>query len=181
MGEMLKQFIAGLQQHDARPIIRKVARVLAGLFLLIIAVLLYAPALGDTRFVFGTDTVSHDYIMHYYGWAKSIGEHGELPLWNPYLFSGFPMIASAALCPFYPSQWLYFILPFNTAFTMQYVLALAVGGGAFNLFGSLLTGLLMFAVLYAFSRWATIADPRILRILFNSSKFRSRYDPAKMQ
>ena len=62
-----------------------------------------------------------------------------------------------------------------------FFLALAVGGGAFNLFGSLLTGLLMFAVLHAFSRWATIADPRILRILFNSSKFRSRYDPAKVQ
>ena len=62
-----------------------------------------------------------------------------------------------------------------------FFLALAVGGGAFNLFGSLLTGLLMFAVLYAFSHWATIADPRILRILFNSSKFRSRYDPAKVQ
>ena len=62
-----------------------------------------------------------------------------------------------------------------------FFLALAVGGGAFNLFGSLLTGLLMFSVLYAFGRWATIADPRILRILFNSSKFRPRYDPAKVQ
>lgn len=62
-----------------------------------------------------------------------------------------------------------------------FFLALAVGGGAFNLFGSLLTGLLMFAVLYVFGRWATVADPRILRILLNSSKFRSRYDPAKAQ
>jgi type IV secretory pathway TrbD component len=59
-------------------------------------------------------------------------------------------------------------------------LALATGGGTFNLFGSLLTGLLMFAALYVFSRWATVADPRILRILLNSAKFRSRYDPAKV-
>ena len=62
-----------------------------------------------------------------------------------------------------------------------FFLALAVGGGAFNLFGSLLTGLLIFAALYAFSRWATVADPRILRILLNSSKFRACYDPAKVQ
>ena len=62
-----------------------------------------------------------------------------------------------------------------------FFLALAMGGGAFNLFGSLLTGLLMFAVLYAFGRSATVADPRILRILLNSSKFRARYDPAKVQ
>ena len=62
-----------------------------------------------------------------------------------------------------------------------FFLALAVGGGAFNLFGSLLTGLLIFALLYAFGRWATVSDPRILRILLNSSKFRARYDPAKVQ
>ncbi|MBI1355763.1 MAG: hypothetical protein GC160_15595 [Acidobacteria bacterium] len=62
-----------------------------------------------------------------------------------------------------------------------FFLALAMGGGAFNLFGSLLTGLLMFATLYVFGRWATVADPRILRILLNSSKFRARYDPAKVQ
>ena len=43
---------------------------------------------------------------------------------------------------------------------------------------SLLTGLLMFASLYAFVRWAPVADPQILSILLNSSKFRSRYDPA---
>ena len=56
-----------------------------------------------------------------------------------------------------------------------------MGGVAFNFFSSLLTGLLMFASLYAFARWATVADPQILPILLNASKFRSRYDPAKFE
>ena len=62
-----------------------------------------------------------------------------------------------------------------------FFLALVMGGATFNLFGSLLTGLVMFASLYAFARWATVADPQILRILLNASKFRSRYDPAKIE
>ncbi len=62
-----------------------------------------------------------------------------------------------------------------------FFLALVMGGATFNFFSSLLTGLLMFAALFVFGRWATLADPQILRILLNSSKFRSRYDPAKLR
>jgi type IV secretory pathway TrbD component len=62
-----------------------------------------------------------------------------------------------------------------------FFLALVMGGATFNFFGSLVTGLVMFASLYVFARWATVADPQILRILLNSSKFRSRYDPAKIE
>src|SRR5436309_15128608 len=60
-----------------------------------------------------------------------------------------------------------------------FFLALVLGSATFNFFGSLLSGLVMFAALYLFARWATVADPQILRILLNSSKFRLRYDPAK--
>ena len=62
-----------------------------------------------------------------------------------------------------------------------FFLALVMGGATFNFFSSLLTGLLMFMALFAFGRWATLADSPILRILLNSSKFRSRYDPAKLR
>jgi type IV secretory pathway TrbD component len=60
-----------------------------------------------------------------------------------------------------------------------FFLAAIIGSGTFNFFSSLLGGLLMFAGLYAFARWATATDPQILRILLNSSQFRLRYDPAK--
>jgi type IV secretory pathway TrbD component len=60
-----------------------------------------------------------------------------------------------------------------------FFLAAVIGAATFNLFGTLLGGLLMFAVLYILARWATATDPQILRILLNSSKFKPHYDPAK--
>jgi type IV secretory pathway TrbD component len=60
-----------------------------------------------------------------------------------------------------------------------FFLALIMGGATFNLFGSLLSGLVMFAALYFLARWATAADPQILRILLNSSRLRTQYDAAK--
>jgi len=60
-----------------------------------------------------------------------------------------------------------------------FFLALLMGGATFNLFGSLLSGVVMFAALYLLARWATAADPQILRILLNSSRFRTQYDAAK--
>src|SRR5579863_6465321 len=60
-----------------------------------------------------------------------------------------------------------------------FFLALIMGGATFNFFGSLLSGLLMFAVLCVFGRWATATDPQLLRILLNSARFKTQYDPAK--
>jgi type IV secretory pathway TrbD component len=57
--------------------------------------------------------------------------------------------------------------------------ALCVGGGTFNLLGSLLGGVLMFLLLYGAARWATTTDPQILRLLLASAKLRAQYDPAK--
>ncbi len=92
------------------------------------SVLLLGKALGAAScLLFGTDTVSHDYIMGMYGWREILSSN-SVPLWCPYLFGGFPFIGSFAFCPFYPTQWLFAILPFNTAFTLQYVLAISLGG-----------------------------------------------------
>ncbi len=60
-----------------------------------------------------------------------------------------------------------------------FFLAVIVGAATFNFFASLFSGLVMFAGLYAFARWATRTDPQILRILLNSAKFRRQYDPAQ--
>jgi type IV secretory pathway TrbD component len=60
-----------------------------------------------------------------------------------------------------------------------FFLALLMGAATFNLFYSFLAGLLMFIGLYLFALWTTKRDPQMLRILLSSSRFRSRYDPAK--
>ena len=60
-----------------------------------------------------------------------------------------------------------------------FFLALMMGAATFNLFYSFAAGLLMFAGLYVFARWATKRDPDMLRILLSSSRFKARYDAAK--
>ena len=62
-----------------------------------------------------------------------------------------------------------------------FFLALLLGAATFNLFYSVLAGLLMFAGLYGFALWATRHDPEMLRILLSSSKMRRRYDPGKRE
>ena len=61
-----------------------------------------------------------------------------------------------------------------------FFLSAIIGAATFNFFGSLLGGLVMFAMLFVLARWATATDPEVLRILLNASRFRTRYDPAKL-
>jgi type IV secretory pathway TrbD component len=65
----------------------------------------------------------------------------------------------------------------RTLFFFVCVTAVAV----FNLFESLLAGVIVFLGGYAFGRWATNADPAMLRILAKSERFRLRYDAAKQE
>ena len=62
-----------------------------------------------------------------------------------------------------------------------FFLALIMGGATFNLFGSLLSGLVMFAALFFLARCATSVDMQMLRILLNSSRFKTQYDPGKRE
>jgi len=57
--------------------------------------------------------------------------------------------------------------------------ALVMGAATFNLFDSLLAGIVMFIVLLILAQWATRTDPQILRILLNAGKFKKEYDPCK--
>ena len=59
--------------------------------------------------------------------------------------------------------------------------AVAMGGATFNMFASFVGGIVMFAALYVFARWATKHDPEILRIVLNSSRAKVLYDPAKLE
>lgn len=56
---------------------------------------------------------------------------GRLPLWNPYVFLGFPQYAEPQLSTFYPPTWLLTYLPASSAYALQYTLHFAwaaVGG-----------------------------------------------------
>jgi len=53
--------------------------------------------------------------------------------------------------------------------------------GVFNLFESLLAGVVVFLGGFICGRWVTNADPAMLRILAQSERFKSRYDAAKLE
>lgn len=58
--------------------------------------------------------------------------------------------------------------------------ALVIGAAGFNLLGSLLTGLLLFGMLYAVAHWVTRTDPQLPRIVINAAQLRRYYDPGKV-
>jgi type IV secretory pathway TrbD component len=62
-----------------------------------------------------------------------------------------------------------------------FFVALITGGSIFSLLHSLLGGIGLFIVGVIVARIATRHDVEILRILFNSTRFRRRYDPMKRE
>lgn len=62
-----------------------------------------------------------------------------------------------------------------------FFVALLSGGAIFSLLHSLLGGTALFIVGVVIARIATKHDIEILRVLFNSAKFRRRYDPMKWE
>ena len=62
-----------------------------------------------------------------------------------------------------------------------FFVALISGGAIFSLLHSLLGGIGLFIVGVIVARIATKHDVEILRVLFNSGKFRRRYDPMKWE
>ena len=59
--------------------------------------------------------------------------------------------------------------------------ALIAGAALFNLLHSLLGGLILFVAGLLAAQWATRYDSQILRVLLNSAKFKTFYDPAKYE
>ena len=62
-----------------------------------------------------------------------------------------------------------------------FFVALISGGAVFSLLHSLLGGIGLFIVSVIIARIVTKHDVEILRVLFNSAKFRRRYDPLKWE
>ena len=60
-----------------------------------------------------------------------------------------------------------------------FFVALISGGAIFSMLHSLFGGIALFVIGVVIARRATKYDVEILKVLFNSGKFRRRYDPMK--
>jgi len=90
-----------------------------------------------------------DPVRQQYPWkelAVSLEKKLQLPLWNPYVLSGSPLLANFQSAAFYPLNILFFILPFNLSWTVIIFL------------GPLLGGLFLYLYLdnLRLSKWASI-------------------------
>ncbi len=70
------------------------------------------------NFAYGTDTIAASYPMQVIG-MKDIFKYHYMPLWNPYIFSGMPLLASFSFHVLYPGSWIYFI--FSQKFATGYL------------------------------------------------------------
>ena len=82
-----------------------------------------------------------DLILENYGWQRFLVravEQGELPLWDPFIFSGHPFLANGQHSGLYPLQWLFHLIPIPRAYGVFIVLQLGLAGIWMYLLGRLI-------------------------------------------
>ena len=76
--------------------------------------------LGDDQYVAG-------YGFRLFG-AEMFRQTGHIPEWNPYLFGGLPFIAAMHGDIFYPTAWLRWVLPIDTAMNLGFAGHIVLAG-----------------------------------------------------
>ena len=104
-----------------------------------------------------------DVIRELYPWKTLVLEqlkHGKMPLWNPYNFSGAPLLANYQSQVFYPPAFLYLILPQVAAWTVLVILQPILGSIFLYLFtveiGLSPPAAILTAILFNFSSFANV-------------------------
>ena len=89
-------------------------------------VALFVPlVVTGTAQLFGMTFLSGDNFIQNFPMRVLVGRdlsHGVLPLWNPYLFSGTPLLGGFNAGAAYPATWLTAFLPIFTAWTLTLAL-----------------------------------------------------------
>jgi hypothetical protein len=79
-----------------------------------------------------------DFIFYFQPLWSFVRDHlnqtGNLPFWNPYLFSGTPLIGNIQACLFYPLGFLYYLALPETAYCYSTMMHMALGSGFMFLF-----------------------------------------------
>ena len=70
----------------------------------------------------------HAYFYPYHVLPAALLTHGELPLWNPYAFSGIPLLADGQTALFHPASWLFFVLPAGAALNYSILSQFSLAG-----------------------------------------------------
>lgn len=73
--------------------------------------------------------IGSDQAAQFYPWrvlVRDLFRQGVVPLWNPYSYSGYPLLANAQSAIFYPINLVAILIPLQYAFTFKAVLLLFI-------------------------------------------------------
>jgi len=76
--------------------------------LFLLPLLFFFGVLFTNQFSIPYDIIDQAYMYHYF--AADAFKHGQLPLWTPYLFSGYPHVGDPQSAMFYPPNMLMYLL-----------------------------------------------------------------------
>ncbi len=99
--------------------------------LLVPVVVFGLPQLAGGTFLTGDNLIQNLPMRALVGWDL---DHGLAPVWNPYLFSGTPLLGGFNAGAAYPVTWLTAVLPLFTAWTLTLIIAYDVALAGMYLF-----------------------------------------------
>ncbi|HLN06472.1 MAG TPA: hypothetical protein VK217_09350, partial [Acidimicrobiales bacterium] len=100
--------------------------------LVTVPVVLNVPPALLGRPVMDGDNLTQNYPLRVL--SGELLRHGRLPLWDPYIWSGTPLLAGWNAGAMFPGTWLFAVLPGIAAWTVNLVLASVVCGVGLHLF-----------------------------------------------
>jgi hypothetical protein len=100
--------------------------LLAGAVFVVAMLTVCWPMLGG-GFLLGDDQYIAGYTFRLFG-AEYFRAHGRIPEWNPYIFGGLPFIGAMHGDIFYPTAWLRWVLPIDTAMNLGFAAHFVVAG-----------------------------------------------------
>ncbi|MCX5782032.1 MAG: hypothetical protein NT145_04935 [Elusimicrobia bacterium] len=132
--------------------------ILAGLL-----IIFFSPLIFTFNKIIGN---YEDIYLHYYPLKHLVSQEiisGKIPLWNPYIFAGQPILANPQSAIFYPLNIIFYILPLHLAFNYSAVIHFFLGGLFFYLLLSNLrycrSASLMGSIAYTFSSFLVYKLP----------------------
>lgn len=92
-------------------------------------ILLYFNRVLSCEYIFTERDLAPFFIPPKFLWVKMV-KVGELPLWNPYNYSGLPLLAALQPGVLYPPHLLYLVLPFNVAWNWVIIIHFIFAGAS---------------------------------------------------
>ena len=83
--------------------------------LFFLCLVLFSEILIRGKYLYGSDFVLYFYPVKKYI-RDSVLSSQRLPFWNPYLFSGTPLVTNIQASMFYPLGFLFYLLPPESAY-----------------------------------------------------------------